>query len=403
MFDYLVIGKGLFGSAAVKYLSRGAGRVAVIGPDEPLDHEGHNGVFSSHYDQGRLAGLLGRGPLWTALAQRSIADYGQIEAESGIHFYTPAGRLHAPADSVPADFVAEMTAAYKLDVRHLSEGELRAAFPYLRFPGAEGGLFESAPAGYINPRALIRAQLAIAEKQDAAVIREVVMAVEQTADHLLVSTKEGGQYQARKVLIAAGAFSDFIHIDGGEKWPLPLRLKTETILLAETPEPEAARLRNMPAVTYEIESPVLGGIYLLPPLRYPDGKYYVKMGCDTAADQFPQTFEEVTDWFKSGDSDIHKAELVDALLSIIPDLQVASFQTGRCILTYTTHGRPYIDEVVPDRVYAAVGGNGTGAKSSDAIGRLAAKCMISDAGFGVTDFTNADFVGRSSGKKNKRS
>jgi sarcosine oxidase len=101
------------------------------------------------------------------------------------------------------------------------------------------------------------------------------------------------------------------------------------------------------------------------------------MGCDTVADRFPQTFEEVTAWFKSGDSDVYKRELADALLSIIPDLEVTAFQTGRCIVTYTTHGLPYIDEIIPGRVYAAVGGNGTGAKSSDAIGRLAAKRVIS--------------------------
>ena len=159
MFDYLVIGKGLFGAAAVKYLSSEAERVAVIGPDEPADLLSHDGVFASHYDQGRLAGRLGRGEVWTALAEQSIGVYRQIEAESGIRFYTPAGWLYAPAASVPAAYAADMAAAYELDVRQLGAGELEAAFPYLRFPGAEDGLFESAPAGYINPRALIRAQL----------------------------------------------------------------------------------------------------------------------------------------------------------------------------------------------------------------------------------------------------
>jgi sarcosine oxidase len=387
MFDYLVIGKGLFGSATVKYLSGEAGRVAVIGPDEPQDIASHDGVFASHYDQGRLAGRLGRGPVWTELAEQSIGAYRQIEAQSGIRFYTPAGRLYAPAASVDADYLAEMAAAYDLDIRHLNAGELQASFPYLRFHGAEDGLFEDAPAGYINPRALIRAQLAIAEKQGAMVIREIVTAVTQAGDHLSVRTNEGNSYQARKVLIAAGAFSNFIQLDGSAKWPLPLRLKTETILLAETPESEAERLRDMPAVTYAIESPVLGEIYLLPPLLYPDGRYYVKMGCDTAADIFPETLEEIMAWFKSGDSDVHKAELVDALLSIIPDLQATSFQTGRCIVTYTTHGRPYIDEIVPGRIYTAVGGNGTGAKSSDAVGRLAAELMNGgspNAAFGIS-------------------
>jgi len=382
MFDYLVIGKGLFGTAAAKYLSREVDRVAVIGPDEPQDAAGHDGVFASHYDQGRLAGRLGRRAEWTELAYKSINAFRQIEAESGVHFYTPAGRLHVPAASLPAQYVAEMMEVYGLDVQQLSAGDLARMFPYFRFPGAEDGLFETAPAGYINPRALIRAQLAIAERHGADVIREVVTAVAQDGDQLMVRTKEGGRYRAQRVLVAAGAFSNFIQVDGGQsggdKWPLPLRLKTETILLAETTESEALRLRDMPAMTFDIESTVLNGIYLLPPLLYPDGRYYVKMGCDTASDLFTQTYEEVAAWFKSGESNVHKAELVDALLSIIPGLQATSFHTGRCIVTYTTHGLPYIDEIIPGRLHAVVGGNGTGAKSSDAIGRLAAKRVISD-------------------------
>ena len=104
MFDYLVIGKGLFGSAAAKYLSRSAAHVAILGPDEPVDKTAHEGVFASHYDQGRLAGRLGRGAVWTELADRSLRVYRQIEAESGIRFYTPTGRLHAPASPLSLAF-----------------------------------------------------------------------------------------------------------------------------------------------------------------------------------------------------------------------------------------------------------------------------------------------------------
>ena len=35
MFDYIVIGKGLMGSAAARYLSQSGAKVGIIGPDEP--------------------------------------------------------------------------------------------------------------------------------------------------------------------------------------------------------------------------------------------------------------------------------------------------------------------------------------------------------------------------------
>ncbi len=38
-FDYLVIGKGLIGSAAARHLSARASSVAIIGPDEPVKRD----------------------------------------------------------------------------------------------------------------------------------------------------------------------------------------------------------------------------------------------------------------------------------------------------------------------------------------------------------------------------
>ncbi len=68
-----------------------------------------------------------------------------------------------------------------------------------------------------------------------------------------------------------------------------------------------------------------------------------------------------------------------ALEGIIPGLRAQSWHTKRCLITYTPHGKPFIDAVVPGQVYVATGGNGSSAKSSDAIGRLAASLAWQDA------------------------
>src|SRR4051812_12714130 len=93
MFDFIVIGKGLMGSAALRYLSEATSNVAVIGPDEPIDYATHHGVFASHYDEGRLTGRLGKDLTWAQLTTRSIEQYSSIEERSGISFYSPCGRL----------------------------------------------------------------------------------------------------------------------------------------------------------------------------------------------------------------------------------------------------------------------------------------------------------------------
>jgi glycine/D-amino acid oxidase-like deaminating enzyme len=53
-FETIVIGNGLFGSAATHYLSDISQNVAVIRVAEPADQTTHDGVFASHYDQRQL-------------------------------------------------------------------------------------------------------------------------------------------------------------------------------------------------------------------------------------------------------------------------------------------------------------------------------------------------------------
>jgi glycine/D-amino acid oxidase-like deaminating enzyme len=95
------------------------------------------------------------------------------------------------------------------------------------------------------------------------------------------------------------------------------------------------------------------------------------MGCNTAVDQTLTSLEEMRRWMITGESDQMLAPMRAALESIIPGLRANSFQTKRCLITYTPHGKPTIDTLQPDRLYVATGGNG----SSDSLGRMAAELM----------------------------
>jgi N-methyl-L-tryptophan oxidase len=113
----------------------------------------------------------------------------------------------------------------------------------------------------------------------------------------------------------------------------------------------------------------------LPPIQYPDGHYYLKMGGNTTADKTLASLEEMQAWMAAGNSDRLQPALQAALQVILPGLQATAWQTKRCLITYTAHGRPYIGQIEPGRLYVATGGNGMAAKSSDAIGRLAAELV----------------------------
>ncbi|MBE2220016.1 MAG: FAD-binding oxidoreductase [Anaerolineae bacterium] len=387
IFDYIVIGKGLMGSAAARYLSRMTSNVAIIGPDEPEDFASHAGVFASHYDQGRITRQISKDAVWSALAIRAIDQYKYLQRRSGIRFHEPVGCLFVAPPSDPY-FPQLLEIAQRFNVDYMAYGshaEREAAHPELHFPEQFATFFEPSPAGYINPRELIRAQLRTAVFQGTRIIPEAVTQVEPTAQGAIVTTESGQIYWTRSVLVAAGAFTN-AHDLLPEK--LPLLVKTETTILARLPESEVERLKHMPAVIYMVETPALDSIYMLPPIRYPDGNYYVKMGCNTKYDQWPTSLQEMREWMIAGDSDAAAAEMQAAMAAVLPGLNADSFESKRCLVTYTTHGKPFIDRV-GEHLYVATGGNGSSAKSSDTLGWLAAHLMQSGdfpSGFRRQDF-----------------
>ena len=50
IYESIIVGRGLIGSAAAKYISRSQKNVALIGPDEATTSE-QQIVFASHYDR----------------------------------------------------------------------------------------------------------------------------------------------------------------------------------------------------------------------------------------------------------------------------------------------------------------------------------------------------------------
>lgn len=375
IYDYLVIGKGLMGTAAARYLSQVTPSVAIVGPDEPADWKRHRGLFASHYDQGRITRRLARGEVWTALGLRAIGQYPYLEKNSGIQFYWPVGGLYVAPHGSDDVYLANVAAAgqrFSLDFTLCATPlELARAEGRFAFPANCHGLLEPLPAGYINPRDMLRAELTIARQQGARVVAEVATAVTPHRHALEVTTESGATLWARDVLVAGGAFSNCHDL---LPRPLDLRVKSETILLACLSEAETERLSGLPTLIYDLEDPDLDGIYLLPPIRYPDGRFYLKMGCNTRADQWLPDLAAMRDWMIRGDSEQMAGPMRAALHAILPDLTAEAYSTGRCLVTYTPHGKPFIDQV-DDHLFVATGGNGASAKCADTLGWLAAMLM----------------------------
>lgn len=377
MFDYVVVGKGLIGSAAVRYLSETSAQVAIIGPDEPENWVTHQGVFSSHYDQGRITRVLDEDRVWARLAMRSIQQYRNIEQRSGVRFYYPTGGLQVGQDG---HSFLENTAAVgrelDIDFQAYPTEALRRLYPFLRFPEGFTGLLEKGGAGYINPRSLIEAQLKLARQQGATIIPKRVIELERRSGSVTLITASHQIVKAKKVLLATGAYANQL-LD----CPLALMNKPRTILLAELSTAEVERLRKIPTLIYKhIPRLAIPSIYMLPPIQYPDGNYYLKIGGGYAHPMTTiDTPAELRGWFQAGGSQAEAEALKAVLSNLIVDLRVQAFHRKPCVTAYTPQGYPFIDTLADDQLYVAVGGCGAAAKSSNELGRVAAMLVVNNA------------------------
>ncbi len=375
-YDFIIIGAGLMGSAAGKYLAQSGAKVLIIGQDEPANYQTHDAVFASHYDEGRLTNILSRDVTWARLSAESIAQYPIIEAQSGITFHGPVGGLVVAHHMETYKFglhAEEIIQEYHLPMtRYASSEAINKAHPMFVFPAGFTGLLEGAPAGWINPRKLVAAQLKIAQQAGATLVRDVVVAAQKTGNVVEVTTKRGDICQGAKVIVATGSFTNTYDVLTKK---LPVTVKTETVILAEISEAEAAKLGGMPILSYEIQSDKIAGIYMTPPMRYPDGKMYIKMGNDTATDEWPKDLPAMQKWMKYGRDDGMGPVMFDALRGFMPGVAFSGLRTVPCLVTYTPHKKPFIDEL-DKGVFILTAGNGTSAKCSDTLGLLGAQLAM---------------------------
>jgi len=99
--DVLVVGAGLFGSAAAKYLSAAGADTVVVGLPEPVRAaQARPAEFGAWWDVSRIARCLGWDRFWGTVDTRSTARYRDIEAESGVEFFQEYGALALIAASL---------------------------------------------------------------------------------------------------------------------------------------------------------------------------------------------------------------------------------------------------------------------------------------------------------------
>ncbi len=360
----VVVGAGPMGASAARHLSAdpAAGAVVVVGPDMPVNRTAMPGPFGAWHDEARLTRIVADDDVWASLAASSIARYPQIEAEGGQPFHRTQGVVYVHELAEGFHRQMEVAGRHGAVFQEVSPDTL----PHLRMRPGTRVIAEGGGAGTVNPRLLVHDQLTAAARRGAQVVRDHVVAIDETADGVRVRTAGGDEIRAERAVVAAGAY---VHAFDLLPHPLPVEPVGITALFFLVDGDAEAALAGTPGMLWH-EDADHRWLYSVPPTRYPDGRLWFKIG--GYRDSGPvRTAEEIDQWHRDDGGASEGAFLRDWVAEHIPVLAGREAHRVGCVITESTSTRPIIRTVSP-RVVVATGCGGAAAKSCDEIGRLAA-------------------------------
>ena len=362
-FDYIVIGGGMMGAPCARYLAESGASVALIAPPEPPVKSDSKGPFASHYDAARITRRVAADADWSLLSRRSIDRYRDLEARSGQTIFHETGAIMAgPEDGPMGDFTARFHAVAEALPPPPSIIGTCETWETLGLALPCGSLVshETTLGGWIDPRAMRDAQIALAQAAGATVLSQAAIARQDGIVTLADGTRIGGA----QVVVATGP-----HAGSDGLLPRQPRIKVwaRTIAFARLSEATGAALADMPSVIW-VPQGWNHDLYMLPPVRYPDGHLYLKIGGQLDSPRI-HTATEMRNWYH-GTGDAHVGtRLLDEMRALLPGVAFEATHTGPCAVVWTDTGFPCIERL-DDTVTALIGGNGAAAKCGDELGRL---------------------------------
>ncbi|MDP9352515.1 MAG: FAD-dependent oxidoreductase, partial [Chloroflexota bacterium] len=205
-YEYIVLGCGGIGSAAVYWLSRVAGK-EVLGLEQfRLGHD--NGGSQDH---SRIIRLSYHAPEYTALTPHTYEAYAEVEEESGVQLVFRTGGLDL---ELVRDGQSEFVNLYASAMRdagipheELSADQVMDRWPQFRLEQEVRAVYQP-DGGLVDPRKTNAAHIALARARGATVLDEApVLGVSTTSDGVEVSTPRG-VFSARRLVVTAGSWTN---------------------------------------------------------------------------------------------------------------------------------------------------------------------------------------------------
>jgi sarcosine oxidase len=229
-FEYIVVGCGGVGSAAVYWLSREAGP-EVLGLEQ--FHLGHEKGGSE--DHSRIIRLSYHDPAYTALTPHAFEAWSEVEEESGTKLVVETGGLDLESVDVEPRYIDQYAGAMSaagIPYEELSASEIMERFPQFTLDESVRGIYQS-EAGLVYAGTGNAVHVALARARGATVLDETpVRGVRIVGDGVEVETAVG-TFSARRLVVAAGAWTN--RVLGYLGYQIPIRCTQEQVTYFQTP------------------------------------------------------------------------------------------------------------------------------------------------------------------------
>ena len=227
----IVVGIGGTGSAAARFLAR-AGHSVVAFEQFAMGHalgssHGESRIIRYTYPDEVYTRMMGEAyPLWLGLQAEAGEDL--LARTGGVFFGDKSGPLLASARAA----LDGSGVAHEM----LDAAEAHDRFPALRLADTEAALYQP-DMGYLRSTACVLANVRLARALGADIReRTAVRAVAQRGDRAVVTTGDGEEHEADRVIVTAGPWMGSLFASLN----LPLRVTRQQVVYLE-PQTGAAR------------------------------------------------------------------------------------------------------------------------------------------------------------------
>jgi len=337
-YDFVVLGCGGLGSAAIYWLSRQAGD-QVLGLEQfRLGHE-----FGGSQDHSRIIRLSYDDPAYAALTPFSYIAWKDLEAESGIQLvYQTGGIIFGPGDMEPDNEINRYAAAMRrqgIPFESLSADETMRRFPQFNLRADDEILYQ-AYSGFVDPRKANAVHITLARGRGATILDEIqVEKIEPEGEGVLLKTSDG-DFHCKRLVITAGAWTNKILESVGSQ--VPLIVTEEQVTYFATPHLRDFSPERFPVWIWHGENVFYGfPVY---------GEVATKAGQDLGGDVVTVDTRK----FESNPRPLKN--LQDFLVERIPDFLGPELYTKPCLYAMPPD-RGFIIDTLPDlpQISVAIG------------------------------------------------